>query len=140
QSESGHPAEHAVAIEAVLSIVLLDVRRDLARRPFPDRLLEQLLFIRQVEADHMSPKSYHALRRSCTIVPRPTPSVAAALPPLTAISNRSELPTSAHNSPTGASAYVPTIRGITSEATLTLVVQESLSSMAASILVVRFPK
>ena len=46
QAELRHAAEDALAIEAVLPIVFPDVRRDLARAPFADRLLEQALFVR----------------------------------------------------------------------------------------------
>ena len=48
----------------MMPIVVLDVRRDLTRGPLANRLLEQLLFVCQVEADHMSRESYHALRRT----------------------------------------------------------------------------
>src|SRR5262249_54761106 len=86
QPELGHSAKHTLPIEAMLPIVFPDVRRDLACGPFTNRLFKQLLFFCQVEADHMSPESYHALARSSTIAPRPSPRTAAALPPLTAIS------------------------------------------------------
>ena len=98
---AGHPAEHAVAIEAVLPIGLPDVRRDLARGPFADRLLEQLLFVGQVEADHSEPeivsrdaapaRAWHLRTRVACTAPdahggaAPARS-AAALAPLAAIS------------------------------------------------------
>jgi hypothetical protein len=56
QPETGHPAEHAVAIEPVLPIGFPDVRRDLARGPFPDGALQLLLFVGEVEADHREPE------------------------------------------------------------------------------------
>src|SRR4029077_19686681 len=140
ESKPGHASKNAIAVEAMMPVVFLDVRRDLTRGPLSNRLLEQLLFICQVEADHMSPESYHALWRSCTTAPRPRPSIAVALPPLTAISSRSELPTSAHNSPGVASAYVATIRGINCEPISTVTVPEIFPSVAASMFVVRFPK
>ena len=39
-------------VEPVLAIELADVRRDLARGPFADRLLEQALFVGQIEINH----------------------------------------------------------------------------------------
>ena len=50
--EPRHAAQHAFAIEPVLAIVFPDVRRDLARRPLADRLLEQTLFVCEGEVDH----------------------------------------------------------------------------------------
>ena len=49
QAELRHPAEDAIAVEPVLAVELADVRRDFARAPFADRLLEQPLFVGQVE-------------------------------------------------------------------------------------------
>src|SRR5207237_668385 len=50
--ELRHASEHAVAIEPMLPIALVDVWRDIAGGPFANRLLEQTLFVSQVEIDH----------------------------------------------------------------------------------------
>ncbi len=52
QPEPRHPAEDPFAIEVMLAIVVADVRRDFAGAPLADRLLEQPLFVGQVEIEH----------------------------------------------------------------------------------------
>ena len=47
-----HAAEDAVAVEAVIAIELADARRHFPGRPLANRLLDQPLFVREVEADH----------------------------------------------------------------------------------------
>ena len=58
---SRHPAEDELAVEPVLAIEVADARRDLARAPFADRLLEQALFVGQVEIDHGNREYYQGL-------------------------------------------------------------------------------
>src|SRR5207244_564827 len=53
QAHPGHLRQDR-EIEAVLAIELTDSRRDLARRPFAYRLLEQLLLVAQLEINHAS--------------------------------------------------------------------------------------
>ena len=90
QPELRHPAEHPLAIEAVLPVGFPDVRRDLAGAPLADRLFEQTLFVGQVEVDHggrSGQHRYHAPRATCTArAACRRASVSAALPPLAAIS------------------------------------------------------
>ena len=63
QTERRHAAEHAIAIEAMLPVGFPDVRRDLARAPLADRLLEQTLFVGEIEVDHVA-KSAASLSRA----------------------------------------------------------------------------
>ena len=52
QTELRHPAEDALAIEMVLAVVVADVRRDVARAPLANRLLEQVVLVGQAEINH----------------------------------------------------------------------------------------
>ena len=52
QPELRHPAQYALAIEAMLAVVFPDVRRDVARGPLADRLLEEALLVGEGEIDH----------------------------------------------------------------------------------------
>ncbi len=52
QAELLQPADNAVAVEVVLSIVFPDVRCDFPGGPLPHRLREQAVFVRGVEAGH----------------------------------------------------------------------------------------
>ena len=61
-----HAAENAIAIEPVLAIVFADVRRDLARGPLANRLLEQPLFVGEVEADHAGLRNRISRRLFCS--------------------------------------------------------------------------
>ena len=51
QSQLGHLRQDA-AVEAVLAIEVVDLRRDLARAPFAHRALEQLVFFGEIEIKH----------------------------------------------------------------------------------------
>ena len=54
-----------LAVEAVLAIELVDLRRDFARGPFADRLLEQPLFFGQIEIKHEArPSEIELIKRS----------------------------------------------------------------------------
>src|SRR5215470_17609001 len=52
QPELLQPADDALAVEVVAPVVIFDVRLNFARAPLTHRLLEQAMFVGEVEADH----------------------------------------------------------------------------------------
>ena len=108
-----------LAVEPVLAIQIVDLRRDFARAPLAHRLLEQPLFFGQIEINHeavlrewMKGSILAAISRDRAIhawstidrSPRPTASRSAALADGAASSRWSVLPNSAPTPSAGSSA------------------------------------
>ena len=103
QAERRHPRQDA-RVEPMLAIEVVDAGGNLAGAPFPDGLLQQALFFRELQVDHPKrlPCSYSC--RTTTAAPRSTPSRSTALVEFAANSRCSVLPNRAQTSSSPMSA------------------------------------